>query len=50
MNQADHNHQRGQRRTRRKSVDVATVVIDVITGLPMGEKPTTVGRVLTFSI
>ena len=39
MNQADHSQQqreRDQRRTRRKPVDFAATVIDVITGLPMG--------------
>lgn len=37
MNRADHDHQREERRARRKSVDIVTEVTDVITGLTMGQ-------------
>jgi hypothetical protein len=37
MNRPDHDHQREERRARRKSVDTVTEVTDVITGLPMGQ-------------
>lgn len=36
MNHSNHDHQRDERRARRKSFDVVTEVIDVMTGLSMG--------------